>query len=170
MLKKMRWRFVGSAMAAITAVVLVLVGGLNLWNYHQTTQWQDDVLRRLWEQERTTAQDRPEKNTFPSQSAQRLEGSEGRDERSHRSDRDLPMPGPFGGHNPEFRYMLRFFIVRCDSSGTPVETDREFIASVSREEALAWAEKVIQGAEPPAISTATAIEARWARMARWCSF
>ncbi len=145
MLKKMRWRFVSSAMAAITAVVLVLVGGLNLWNYHQTTQWQDDVLQRLWEQEQTAVQDGREENTFPGQPAQRLDGPEDKGGWNHRSDRDLAMPGPFGGHNPEFRYMLRFFIVRCDRSGTPVETDREFIASVSREETFAWAEKVIQG-------------------------
>ena len=47
MLKKMRWRFIAAAMAAITAVVVVLVGGMNLWNYHITTQRQDDILAEL---------------------------------------------------------------------------------------------------------------------------
>lgn len=144
MLKKMRWRFICSAMAAITAVVLVLVGGLNLWNYRQTTQWQDDVLQRLWEQEQTAAQGRQEEPSLPGQPAQRLEGYGHQGERQNRSDRDLSMPGPFGGHNPEFRYMLRFFTVRCNQAGAPVETDREFIASVSKEDAFAWAEKVLQ--------------------------
>lgn len=34
MLKKMRWRFIGAAMAAFTAVVLTLLCFANLWNYH----------------------------------------------------------------------------------------------------------------------------------------
>ena len=34
MLKKMRWRFIGAAMAAFTAVVLTLLCFVNLWSYH----------------------------------------------------------------------------------------------------------------------------------------
>ena len=40
MLKKMRWRFIGAAMAAFTAVVLTLLCFVNLWNYHSVTDQQ----------------------------------------------------------------------------------------------------------------------------------
>lgn len=146
MLKKMRWRFVGSAMAAITAVVLVLVAGMNLWNYRQITQGQDDILQRLWAMDQSSSQSNVQTAPPPEPSQQPGQDQEepaGHGERKDRTDRDMPMPGPFGGHNPEFRYMLRFFTVRCDQAGTPVDTDREFIASVSKEEAFAWAEKVV---------------------------
>ena len=44
MLKKMRWRFIGAAMAAFTAVVLTLLCFVNLWNYHSVTDQQDEAL------------------------------------------------------------------------------------------------------------------------------
>ena len=49
MLKKMRWRFIGSAMAAITAVVVVLLFVLNIGNYRNITRQQDEALDRLLE-------------------------------------------------------------------------------------------------------------------------
>lgn len=49
MLKKMRWRFIGAAMAAFTAVVLTLLCLVNLWNYHSVTSQQDEALTRLME-------------------------------------------------------------------------------------------------------------------------
>lgn len=51
MLKKMRWRFIGAAMAAFTAVVLTLLCFVNLWNYHSVTDQQDEALLRLMETE-----------------------------------------------------------------------------------------------------------------------
>ena len=41
MLKQMRWRFIGAAMAAFTDVVLNLLCFVNLWNYHSMTDQQD---------------------------------------------------------------------------------------------------------------------------------
>ena len=49
MLKRMRWRFIGSAMAAITAVVAVLLFVLNIGNYRNITRQQDEALDRLLE-------------------------------------------------------------------------------------------------------------------------
>lgn len=51
MLKKMRWCFIGAAMAAFTAVVLTLLCFVNLWNYHSVTDQQDEALLRLMETE-----------------------------------------------------------------------------------------------------------------------
>lgn len=120
MLKKLRWRFIAAAMSAYTAVVAVLVGGMNLWNYHIITLRQDEALLRICEMV--------------------LEPPAQEDTKQ-----DFPMPGPFGGHSPEFRYMLRFFSVRCDEEGTAIETDREFIASVTKETAAQWGETIAKG-------------------------
>ena len=49
MLRKMRWRFIGAAMAAITAVVVVLLFVLNIGNYRNITRQQDEALDRLLE-------------------------------------------------------------------------------------------------------------------------
>jgi len=133
MLKKLRRRFIASAMGAIFVVVLVLAGGMNLWNYHLTTQRQDDILLRLMEQEQT-----------PPAKPDGSKGGPGKGDQPHREnqDGDFPLPGLFGGHSPEFRYMLRFFSVQCDANGKALKVDQEFIATVSEAEAMAYAEQV----------------------------
>ena len=59
MLKKMRWRFIGAAMAAFTAVVLTLLCFVNLWNYHSVTDQQDEALARLMENTENAVFSRP---------------------------------------------------------------------------------------------------------------
>lgn len=144
MLKKMRWRFIGAAMAAIAAVVLALVVGMNLWNRHIIIQRQDEILHRLAERE-TTAPPSPDRWPDHPQSPDRPDRQETPPEWGQdKQDRDFAMPGPFGGHSPEFRYSLRYFVVRCDAAGTAIGTDREFIASVDAHQAAQWGEQVVQ--------------------------
>lgn len=145
MLKKMRWRFILSAMAAIVAVVLVLVVGMNLFNHHLSVRRQDAVLEQLMDRElgrdgeepdglhaQRPGEQPPEDAQVPGDPAAPPQGAA------------VPvMPGPFGGHSPEFRYSLRYFAVRCDASGAAVDTNREFIASVTSQEAGQWAEEVV---------------------------
>lgn len=129
MLKKMRRRFITSAMIAITAVVLVLVAAVNLWNYHLTTQKQDETLTGLARYEQFS---RDFTGPIP-------------DRRGGPGGGDFPMPGLFGGDFPEFRYSLRYFSVECDGEGNAVGTRQEFITSVSAEEARQWGEQVVRG-------------------------
>lgn len=139
MLKKMRWRFVASAMAAITAVVLVLVSGMNLWNYHLTTQRQDSILAGLMERE-LSGEENKEPPTPPETPAQPQEQTR------HQWKTGMARPGdPFEGRSQEAWYMLRYFLVYCDATGTATGTDREFIASVTAQEASAWGEQVAAG-------------------------
>ena len=56
MLKKMRWRFIGAAMAAFTAVVLTLLCFVNIWNYFSMTRQQDTTLARLLEVDQKNAE------------------------------------------------------------------------------------------------------------------
>ena len=116
MLKKMRWRFIGSAMAAISAVVLVLLCFVNLWNYRSVTGGQDEMLERL-----LLAENGGEK--FPG---------------------GAPPVGQPDRFSPEVRYMVRFFSVRFDSDGEVAGVNQDFIASVSEDDAIDFANTVLE--------------------------
>ena len=89
MLKKMRWRFIGAAMAAFTAVVATLLCFVNLWNYRSVTEQQDEVLSHLMELESRKTPFSPGYGAPPF------------DDRAHFS--------------PEVQYSLRFFSVHYDA-------------------------------------------------------
>ena len=119
MLKKMRWRFIGAAMAAFTAVVLTLLCFVNLWNYRSVTGQQDRVLAHLMELE-----------------DQRIAFSPGR---------GAP---PFDGwsqFSPEVQYSLRFFSVHYNAESAFVRANQDNIASITQQEARAYADAAIAG-------------------------
>lgn len=108
MLKKLRRRFIAAAMAAIGAVTLVLLVAINLWNYKITTDRLDDTLDVM-----------------------SLTGS-------YSSGRDYTLPEIFGGHSSEEMYMTRFFAVYYDTSGNAVSIFRDYIATVSVDQAVSY--------------------------------
>ena len=118
MLKKMRWRFIGAAMAAFTAVVLTLLCFVNLWNYHSVTDQQDEALLRLMETETQKMPFSPGRGTPPF------------DDWSHFS--------------PEVQYSLRFFAVHYLSDGEVLRVNQDFIASISKSDAEAYADTVLK--------------------------
>ena len=107
MLKEMRWRFIGSAMAAITAVVAVLLFVLNIGNYRNITRQQDEALDRLLEIE---SMDAP--------------FSDGR---------GAPPFDDWMHFSPEVQYSLRFFSVHCTPDGAIQKINQDYVASVRRE-------------------------------------
>lgn len=111
MLKKMRWRFIGAAMVAFSAVILVLFGFVNLWNYQNVTHGQDETLERLLAAENGAAK-------FPG---------------------DVPPRGGAERFSPEVQYMIRFFSVRFDADGNVERVNQDFIASVSEDDAVTLA-------------------------------
>ena len=119
MLKKVRWRFIGAAMAAFTAVVVTLLCFVNLWNYHSVTGQQDDALARIMEME-----------------VERKPSAPGR---------DTPPFGDWAHFSPEVQYSLRFFAVYYDSEGTALRVNQDNIASISEEEAKAYADAALSG-------------------------
>lgn len=119
MLKKMRWRFIGAAMAAFTAVVLTLLCVVNLWNYHSVTEQQDEVLAHLMELENQRTPFSPGRGAPPF------------DDRAHFS--------------PEVQYSLRFFAVHYDADGEVLRVNQDFIASISETTAKAYAGAVLSG-------------------------
>lgn len=118
MLKRMRWRFIGSAMAAFTAVVLTLLCFVNLWNYHSVTEQQDEALTRLMEME-----------------DQRMPFSPGR---------GAPPFDDWSHFSPEVQYSLRFFSVHYDTGGEVLRVNQDYIASISERDAETYADAVLE--------------------------
>lgn len=118
MLKKMRWRFIGAAMAAFTAVVLTLLCFVNLWNYHSVTSQQDEALTRLMEVEN-----------------QQMPFSPGR---------GAPPFDDWSHFSPEVQYSLRFFSVHYDTNGAVLQVNQDYIASISESDAETYADTVLK--------------------------
>lgn len=116
MLKKLRQRFIGAAMVSFSAVVLILLCIINLWNYNNVTRQQDDTLEML--------------SRFDKEGKPPISPAEPN------------IPGPFKQFSPEVRYMMRFFVVYCDTNGDVFKINQDNIASVSKEEAIAFVRHV----------------------------
>lgn len=114
MLKKLRWRFIGAAMAAITAVVLGLVCVVNVWYYQSVAADQDEVLALLLEADT------------------RLPAGP-----------DAPPFAAMDRFSSEVPYMLRYFSVYYAADGAVQRVSRNYIASISRSDALRYAADVL---------------------------
>lgn len=134
MLKKMQRRFVGAAMAAFTAVIFVLFCVVNAGNYRSVASQQDDTLSQLLA---LGSQSAPTNGETPPDKPDGEVGAALPD--------NVPVPRIDGGKNfsPEVPYMFRYFSVRYDADGTLAQVDQDFIASISRGEAEAYAADVL---------------------------
>ncbi len=117
MLKKMRWRFIGAAMAAFIAVVLTLLCFVNIWNYFSITQQQDATLDQLLEVDQSNAEIPAGEITPPFES--------------------------LGRFSQEVPYMIRFFSVHLSEDGTVVRINQNYIASISEADAETYADTVL---------------------------
>lgn len=116
MLKKMRWRFIGAAMAAFFAVIFTLLCFVNLWNYYNIAGQQDDILEKLSEA--------TQNNTIPP------------------SDSITPPFESIDPYSPEVPYMIRFFSVLYDTEGNVVQVNQNYIASISESDAIQYADHI----------------------------
>ncbi len=135
MLNKMRRRFVLSAMLAIGTVVLALLCAI-FWGTWSLTAWRQDAalrgLMELGEEELTVSV-----AVGPAASSgERFEPA--------RPDREPPPRLFTWGGSRELGYMLRFFIVYCGRDGRVLDTDQDYIASVTAEEAAGYAEDALR--------------------------
>ncbi len=117
MLKKMRWRFIGAAMAAFTAVVLTLLCFVNIWNYFSMTRQQDATLDRLLEVDQQKTDIPAGEITPPFENMDRF--------------------------SPEVPYMIRFFSVHFSEDGTVGRVNQNYIASISEVDAETYADTVL---------------------------
>ena len=118
MLKKMRWRFIGAAMAAFAAVILILLCFVNVWNYHSVAGQQDAALEHLMDIEDKDMPAPPDKG------------------------------GPFfeeqAPFTPEVQYSFRFFSVHYNADGQVTQVHQDYVASLSEDEAKSYADTVLK--------------------------
>lgn len=119
MIKKLRWRFISLAMIAFTVVVLVVLFTINFWNYQNVTRNQDNTLEMLILNRQI---DKLLVPPIPSN-----------------------IPDPFVRFSPEFQHMMRYFSVSYAKDGTLKDVNQDFIASISIDEAVSYAEKALSG-------------------------
>ena len=125
MLKKLRRRFVLSAVAAVSAVLLILICGINVWNYIVTTNRMDATIYTFVSLEgdappapKETEPDRPQDNS------------------GHNSGDRF-----FGSPSPEMKYMMRYFSVTF-TDGEITSTSTDFVKSITQEQAQEYARQV----------------------------
>lgn len=116
MMRKIRRRFIGAAMAAFAAVIITLLCFINFMNYYSVTGQQDELLERLMEIE-TQPMPRP--------------GEHG------------PLFDERLLFSPEVQYSLRFFSVHYSSDSIFLKTNQNNIASISAEDAKLYADMII---------------------------
>lgn len=117
MLKKMRRKFILSAMTAVFTIVFILSALVNVSYFQITARQLDMTLHGIYESERLRED--------PFKSGQ----FRGR--------------GPFNEPMPEEPYMTRYFAVSFDGSGEVTHTSRDYIASISDDEAAEYARAVL---------------------------
>ena len=140
MLRKLRRRFIGAALTAFTAVIVLLLCVINVANGISITGQLDRTLTMLAEEPTPPAppDDTPADNRAPSES----------DFAPDMPERSVSPPNdPFArdGFSPEVRFMLRFFAVDCDTDGnvTEVDLDADYIASITEEVAREYAARAM---------------------------
>lgn len=117
MLRKLRDRFILSAVAAFGIVILILAAGINALNYTVTANRQDEMLAGIMEYERM-------KGARPPGDAPMIS--------------DMPW-----ADGPEADFTTRFFIVHCSSEGRIKDIFHEHISSVDRDAIRQEVEKIL---------------------------
>ena len=118
MLKKMRRRFIGAAMAAFSAVIVILLCAVNLWNWHSVVGQLDQTIDML-------------QSPAPGDALRPFSP-------------DKPPADPLDQFSPEVQYMIRFFAVECDADGQVQTVDQDFIASVTQQTAEEYTAAVLE--------------------------
>lgn len=120
MLQKMKWRFIVAAMSAFSAVMILLIAGINYWNYSVTTRRLDSNLQQILAEHFFEAAPEPPPKEKP----------------------DVPLINFRNAPSKEARYMMRYFSVYLNEDGNVFQVSRDFISSISEEDAAEYAKEV----------------------------
>ncbi len=119
MLKKLKDRFILSAMSALGIVMLTLVVGINAINYSATVNRQDEMLAGIMEYEQM-------KDSRPSGDPPMIS--------------DMPW-----ADGPEADFTTRFFIVHCSVEGQIQDVFHEHVSSVDQNVIRQEVKKILSG-------------------------
>lgn len=126
MIKKLQRKFIGIAMFSLMAVLILIIGVINIVNYRSITQDADEVLTLLVNNE----------GHFP-----------GRDPQHNKN--EAPHPRPM---SPELPFQSRFCSVVISKEGTIVVTNTENIAAIDHTTAQKMAMKVYRSGDKQGFS------------------
>ena len=129
MIKKLRTRFILTAILSVLIVLTVLIGGINLFNYRQVVSDSDDVLQLLMDNDGSFPD--PFVPPMPDDIPAKPEGEAGR------------RNGWEGRINsPEIAYESRYFSVEIESDGSVSSSNTGMIAAIDKETAVKYGQSV----------------------------
>ncbi|MBR4732639.1 MAG: HAMP domain-containing histidine kinase [Lachnospiraceae bacterium] len=138
MIQKLRRQFILVAMCSTLAVLVVIIGTLNILNYTGTVQKKDEILALLSDNNgrfpaffNMEKQPRERDNAFPEKQMQ--DASFGKNRKGFM---------PWEGFTREMPYETRFFSVTLNSNGEVTKTDGAMIASIDEETAKTYAQTI----------------------------
>ncbi|MCR5460481.1 MAG: GHKL domain-containing protein [Acetatifactor sp.] len=138
MIQKLRRQFILVAMCSTLAVLVVIIGTLNILNYADMVKKKDDILVLLSDNNgrfpaffNMERQPRERDDAFPEK--QMKDNSSGKNRKEF-----MPMEG----FTREMPYETRFFSVTLNGSGEVTKTDGAMIASIDEETAKAYAQTI----------------------------
>lgn len=130
MVKQLQKKFIISAMTAVTILLVVLIGGINVFNYLTTSGDNDRLMEMLCYSFETSTKWNADTtdNTQPPQS---INGTKPPDDKKNNG---------FGRHDKNAVDSARYAAVAIDKNGNIIRTDVTHISSLTEEEAAAIAE------------------------------
>ena len=154
MVKKLRKKFVVTAMLSLLLILVIMIGVINAVNMYQSIKDTDQLLNILADND----------GMFPGM----MDNNAGKDADNNNSDNSSPdnnnpnnnmgnKQGPRGQMRPgdafdfnmindmrtmELPFQARYFMVKYDSSGEVIMTDVSHVASVTEDDAVAYASSV----------------------------
>lgn len=153
MVKQLQKKFIISAMTAVTILLVVLIGGINVFNYLTTSNDNDRLMEMLCYSFETSTKWNADTtdNTQPTQS---INGTQQNttDASGNQNDTDFPPQdngtkppddkknNGFGRHDKNAVDSARYAAVAIDKNGNIIRTDVTHISSLTEEEATAITE------------------------------
>ncbi|SDB65376.1 cell wall metabolism sensor histidine kinase WalK [Butyrivibrio sp. INlla16] len=145
MVKKLRRKFVLTAMISLLVILIGIIGVINIVNFTQVQTSADETLDILSENDGNF----PDmKELFPLPPG--INNQDDQNIASKSDDVNTMGPAPFFGdrmaynRSLEIPFQSRYFWVKLNKMGTTQETDTSHIAAVSEEEAQEYANKLFQ--------------------------
>ena len=135
MIRKLRIRLILTTMLAVLLVLLILMGGINLFNYRQVISESDEILSLLMdnggafaEEKKIPPEERDHSDQIPPSEREGRKGFMRFDE------------GRI--HSKELAYETRYFSVLFGPDGTILHTDTRFISAVTEDTANEYAQRI----------------------------
>ena len=158
MIRKLRIRLILTTMLAVLLVLVILMGGINLFNYHQVVSESDDILEYLMKNGGAFPEEMfPSKKAFdPNRGDFDPKDKENRTEWEVEENWEFVPPPDFAGRgffmrieerrtsSAEIASETRYFSVLLTEEGEVIRTDTNFISAISEKTANEYARRALK--------------------------